>query len=243
MERPIGEAGAAPPAQTVLVTGAAGQLGRAVAAAFAAAGARLVLMDRDADALRRAFGDAFPPACLLPLDLLNPAQVREGVARALRECGGIDTLCHLAGGFRMGEAVHETSAASWDFLMDLNARSFLHVAHAVVPQMLERGRGRIVTVGAAAALKGGASMGAYCASKSALIRLTESMSAELKERGVNVNCVLPSIIDTPDNRAAMLDADPSRWVAPQALAEVVAFFGSDAARAVHGAVVPVTGLV
>lgn len=236
-------AGAAAPAQTVLVTGAAGHLGRAVAAAFAAAGARLVLMDRDADALRRAFGEASAPACLLAADLLDPAQVRDGVARAVRECGRIDTVCHVAGGFRMGEAVHETSAASWDFLMDLNARSFLHVAHAVVPQMLERGRGRIVTVGAAAACKGAASMGAYCASKSALIRLTEAMSAELKERGVNVNCVLPSIIDTPDNRAAMPDADPSRWVAPQALAQVIAFLGSDAARAVHGAAIPVTGLV
>jgi NAD(P)-dependent dehydrogenase (short-subunit alcohol dehydrogenase family) len=100
-----------------------------------------------------------------------------------------------------------------------------------------------VTVGAAAAVRGAAHMGAYSASKSALVRLTEAMSAELKDQGINVNCVLPSIIDTPDNRAAMPDADASRWVAPQALANVVVFLASDAASAIHGAALPVTGLV
>ena len=125
--------------------------------------------------------------------------------------------------------------------MDLNARTLVHVAHAVVPGMCERGSGKIVTVGAAAAARGAAHMGAYCAAKSALIRLTEAMSAELKDQGINVNCVLPSIIDTPDNRSAMPDADASRWVAPQALAEVIAFLGSDGARAIHGAAIPVTG--
>ena len=143
----------------------------------------------------------------------------------------------------MGESVHETSAATWDFLMDLNARTLINVASAVVPAMIQRGRGRIVTIGAGAALKGGAHMGAYAASKSALIRLTESMSAELKHQGINVNYVLPSIIDTPDNRAAMPDADASRWVAPAALADVIAFLASDGAAAIHGAAIPVTGLV
>jgi NAD(P)-dependent dehydrogenase (short-subunit alcohol dehydrogenase family) len=113
----------------------------------------------------------------------------------------------------------------------------------LVPQLLGRGGGRIVTVGAAAAAKGVAQMGAYCASKSALVRLTESLSAELRDRNINVNCVLPSIIDTPDNRAAMPDADPARWVAPQALAEVIVFLASEGARAIHGAAIPVTGRV
>jgi NAD(P)-dependent dehydrogenase (short-subunit alcohol dehydrogenase family) len=108
--------------------------------------------------------------------------------------------------------------------------------------MLEAGGGRIVNVGAASALKGAALMGAYVASKSAVIRLTETMALELREKNINVNCVLPSIIDTPENRAAMPDADPKRWVAPQALADVIVFLASDAARAVHGAAVPVTGL-
>jgi NAD(P)-dependent dehydrogenase (short-subunit alcohol dehydrogenase family) len=112
---------------------------------------------------------------------------------------------------------------------------------AVVPGMVERGRGSIVNVGAMAALKGQAKMSAYVASKSVVLRLTESLSAEVRDRGVNVNAVLPSIIDTPANRAAMPDADFSRWVSPDDLANVICFLASDAARAVHGALVPVTG--
>jgi NAD(P)-dependent dehydrogenase (short-subunit alcohol dehydrogenase family) len=230
------------PAQTVVITGAAGHLGQAVAATFRQRGARLVLLDRQADALQSAFGgwsDALP----LPVDLLQPEQVEASMGQAVKHFGRVDALCHIAGGFRMGEAVHETSDATWDFLMDLNARSFVNVARTIVPHLIGQGGGRIVTIGAAAAAKGAAQMGAYCASKSALIRLTEAMSAELKERNVNVNCVLPSIIDTPDNRAAMPDADSSRWVAPEALAEVIAFLTSDSARAIHGASIPVTGLV
>jgi len=142
----------------------------------------------------------------------------------------------------MGEAVHETRDATWDFLLDLNARSIIHTARAVVPGMVARGEGRIVNVAAHAALRGTAGMGAYCASKSAVMRLTESMAAELRERGINVNCVMPTIIDTPENRRDMPDADPARWVAPADLAEVIRFLASPAARAVHGAALPVTGL-
>ncbi len=162
--------------------------------------------------------------------------------RAVARFGRIDVLANLAGGFRMGEAVHETSDATWNFLMDLNARTLLNTVRAVVPQMLGAGGGRIVNVGAAAAQKGVAQMGAYVAAKSAVIRLTEAMAAELRENNINVNCVLPTIIDTPENRAAMPDADPGRWVAPEALADVIVFLASDAARAIHGAAVPVSGL-
>ena len=108
--------------------------------------------------------------------------------------------------------------------------------------MLAAGGGKIVNVGAYAAQKGVANMGAYVAAKSAVIRLTESMAAELRSRNINVNCVLPTIIDTPENRAAMPDTDPSRWVSPADLAEVIVFLASDAARAVHGAALPVSGL-
>ena len=108
--------------------------------------------------------------------------------------------------------------------------------------MIAAGRGAIVNVAASAALKGAAGMGAYCASKDVVIRITEAMSAELRDKGINVNCVLPSIIDTPENRAAMPASDPSRWVAPEALAKVIAFLASDDAAAIHGAAIPVTGL-
>ncbi len=108
--------------------------------------------------------------------------------------------------------------------------------------MIERGGGKIVNVGAFAAQKGVAQMGAYCAAKSAVIRLTEAMAAELREKNINVNCVLPTIIDTPENRAAMPGADPARWVAAEDLARVILFLASPDARAIHGAAVPVTGL-
>ncbi len=229
--------------QTVLITGAAGHLGRAVGAAFAAQGARCALLDRHADALREALGGDGPDRLCLTTDLLDAHSVAQAVQTTVERFGGIDVLCHLAGGFRMGEAVHATSDQTLDQLLDLNVRSLLRVCEQVVPHMQRAGRGRIVTVGAFGAQRGGAHMGAYAASKSALLRLTESMSAELKAQGINVNCVLPSIIDTADNRAAMPDADPALWVGPDALADVIVFLGSDAARAVHGAAIPVTGLV
>ena len=231
--------------RTVMVTGAAGHLGKAVAATFANQGARLVLLDRQQAALEAAFGATFSGQVEwlnVAADLLDGAQTGAAVAAAVERFGRIDVLCHLAGGFRMGEPVHQTRDADWDFLFDINTRTLLNITRAVVPQMMASGGGKIVTVGAFAAQRGVANMGAYVAAKSATIRLTEAMSAELREHHINVNCVLPTIIDTPENRAAMPDADPARWVAPAALAEVIAFLASDAARAVHGAALPVSGL-
>jgi NAD(P)-dependent dehydrogenase (short-subunit alcohol dehydrogenase family) len=227
---------------TVFITGAAGNLGRAVAHAFAELGTNLVLVDVQREALEKAFGTDSERRLLAPTNLLDQAAVDGTVAKALERFGRIDVLCNIAGGFRMGPALHETPQRDWDFLFDLNAKSVLHTSRAIVPAMLEAGGGKIINVGAYAALKGAAAMGAYVASKSAVIRITETMAAELREKSINVNCVLPTIIDTPENRAAMPKADPRRWVAPQDLAAVIVFLASDAARAIHGAAIPVTGL-
>ena len=227
---------------TVLVTGAAGTLGRAVADAFAERGANLVLVDLRREKLEKSFGAENEHRLFVPTDLLDAAQVAATARAAIDRFERIDVLCNIAGGFRMGEAVHETSDDTWNFLLDVNARSLLHAARAVVPHMIESGSGKIVNVGAFAAQRGVPQMGAYSVAKSAVIRLTEAMAAELRERNINVNCVLPTIIDTPENRAAMPDADPSRWVAPRDLARAILFLASDAARAIHGASLPVTGL-
>lgn len=226
--------------RVVMITGAAGNLGRAVARAFA--DERLVLVGQHRDALAAAFGADAPTQLLIEANLLEQQQVDRAVQAAIDRFGRLDVLCNLAGGFRMGQAVHETSDATWSFLFDLNARTLLHAVRAAVPRMLERGGGKVVNVGAFGALKGGAQMGAYAASKAVVIRLTEAMAAELRERGINVNCVLPTVIDTPENRRAMPQADPAKWVAPDDLAAVVRFLASDAARAIHGAALPVTGL-
>ncbi len=229
--------------KVVMVTGAAGNLGRVVATAFADQGATLALVARQRESLAQLYGLEHERLLFATADLLDSAQVQAAVAQVLQRFGRIDVLCNLAGGFTMGETVHETSAQTWNLMFDLNARTLLNTVHAVVPAMIQAGGGRIVNVGAFSAQKGAARMGAYCASKSTVIRLTESMSAELREHHINVNCVLPTIIDTPENRSAMPDADPSRWVSPQDLANAIVFLASDGARAIHGASIPVTGLV
>jgi len=229
--------------KTCLITGAAGNLGRAVAAAFASTGAALVLLGRDEKSLRTALGNWGERSLFLEADLLDAAAVGNAIRTAVDSFGRIDVLCNIAGGFRMGHPVHETPEDTWELMLDLNAKSVIHTARAVVPGMIAAGYGKIVNIAALAGLAGKANMGAYSAAKSAVIRLTESMSAELRDKGINVNCILPSIIDTPQNRADMPGADPRRWVAPEALAKVVLFLASDAARAIHGAAIPVTGLV
>ncbi len=228
--------------KTVVVTGASGNLGRAVAQAFAARGANLVLVDRSAQHLASAFGSESAQRSFAVADLLDAQSVASMAARAVERYGRIHALCNIAGGFRMGEPVHAMSDTTWQSMLDLNARTMLNAVRAIVPRMIDAGGGAVVNVAAFAAQRGAAQMGAYTASKSVVIRLTEAMAAELREKGINVNCVLPTTLDTPENRAAMPGSDPSRWVAPHDLANVIVFLASPAAKAVHGAALPVTGL-
>lgn len=228
--------------KTIIITGAAGALGLATAQAFAEAGADLILVDVSEAALRSAYPGDAPRQLRVACDLLDPAATAKTIDAALGKAGRIDALCNIAGGFSMGTPVHATPSADWKKMWDINAQTLLNAVQAVVPKMLMSGGGRIVNVGAGPGQKGAAQMGAYSAAKSAVIRLTEAMSAELRDQNINVNCVLPSIIDTPANRAAMPEADPSKWVAPRDLASVIRFLCSDEARAIHGAAIPVTGL-
>jgi len=175
------------------------------------------------------------------VDLTNANAVETMVDETVERFGRVDVLINTAGGYRGGTPVYETPFETWDFMLNLNARTVFTASRAVIPHMLRQGSGRIVNVAARAALQGGAKMAAYSASKSAVMRLTESMAAELKKDGINVNCVLPGTIDTPQNRQAMPNADHSRWVKPEAIADVILFLASDAARAVQGAAIPVYG--
>ncbi|MEC9183977.1 MAG: SDR family NAD(P)-dependent oxidoreductase [Pseudomonadota bacterium] len=228
--------------KTVMITGAAGNLGRAVAEAFGSHGANLVLLDLNGEALESAYPGDHAHSLKCAADLMKAVDIAEAVKAAKAKFGGLNGLAAIAGGFHMGEAVHELPKDKWDLMMDLNARTLLNSVEAVVPGMIEAGAGKIVTIGANAARQGMAAMSAYIVAKSAVIRLTESMSAELRGQGINVNCVMPSIIDTPENRAAMPDADPGDWVSPEKLANVILFLCSEEASAVHGAAVPVVGL-
>lgn len=223
--------------KVILITGAAGNLGRAVATAFAARGASLVLADFSTDGL-----ETIPePGQKIQVDLTSEASTQAMVAEAIREQGKIDVLANIAGGFTMGPMLHDTDAADWEFMMNLNARSVFYTSKAVIPHMLEQGNGSIVSVSARAAKEGKGKMGPYCASKAAVITLTESMAAEHRHNNINVNCILPGTIDTPQNRADMPDSDFSKWVPPSALADVIVFLASEEARAVTGAAIPVYG--
>ncbi len=226
----------------VVVTGGAGALGQAVVAWFTARGARVAVLDYSDELLANAYPEPSSQHAYIACDLTDRESTATAIGRVLREFGRIDVLANIAGGFLMGEAVHETSDKTWDFLFDLNTRSVLNTAAAVVPIMLGNGGGKVVNVAARAGNAGAAAMGAYTASKASVMRLTESMALELREQNINVNAVMPSLIDTPRNRADMPDADYSKWVAPADIAEVIGYLASDAARAVHGACVPVDGL-
>ena len=230
--------------RVVMVTGAAGNLGGAVARAFQVTGAKLVLVDRAADRLPRLFPDLVDSPhhfLVTSVDLTKADAVETMVDETVKRFGRVDVLVNTVGGYRAGTPVHETPLETWDFMLNLNARTLFIASRAVIPHMLQQGSGRIVNVAARAALKGGAKMAAYSLSKSAVVRLTESMAAELKKEGLNVNCVLPGTIDTPQNRQAMPNADHSRWVKSEAIADVILFLASPAARAVQGAAIPVYG--
>ncbi len=230
--------------QVVVVTGATGNLGRATVLAFAQAGARLVPVGHGGEPLEELFpGLVAAGEHLFTAVDLTDAHAVEGLAfEVLQQVGRVDVLVNIAGGYRGGAPLHEMPLEIWDFLLDLNARSVFHTARAFIPHMLREGRGKVVNVGARAGLAGSRNQAAYAAAKSAVMRLTESMAAELKGRGINVNCVLPQTLDTPENRQAMPNAAHEKWVAPAAMADVILLLASEAARAIHGACVPGDGL-
>lgn len=222
----------------VVVTGGFGALGRALAQVLGEQGARVALLDR---APLRA--DVHQTDRLLPLggvDLDVDGAAQAALAQVQQTWQRIDGLVNVAGGFAW-ETLAAGSLETWDRLYAMNLRSAVVASQAVLPHLGPGGR--IVNIAALAALKAGAGMGAYAAAKAGVMRFTEALAEELKDRGVTVNAVLPSIIDTPANRADMPKADFERWVTPQALGRVVAFLLSGDAAAVTGACIPVAGRV
>jgi len=230
--------------RVVAVTGAAGNLGMAVAKAFAAAGAKIAFVDRTPERLPKLLPvlTGSPDHFIAPpTDVTDAGSVAAMVAEVHKHFGRIDALVNTAGGYRAGTPLHETPLSDWDFMLNLNARSVFVMCQGVIPKMIEQGYGKIINTSSRAALAGDPGHAAYSVSKTAVVRLTESMAGELKHAGINVNCVLPGMIDTPQNRAAMPSADFSKWVSPEAIADVILFLASDAARAINGAAIPVYG--
>lgn len=224
-------------ARVIVITGAFGVLGSAVAKSAAEQGAELALID-----FAKAPAGLDAGVVLGEVDLADQVKASAAMAAVGERYGRIDALLNIAGGFTW-EKVEGQDPATWTAMHRLNVMTAANASRAAIPYLRASGAGRIVNVGSAAAQKAGAGMGAYAAAKAGVHALTQALAEELKGDGVTVNAVLPSIIDTPANRADMPDADVSSWVAPADLAAVMLFLASDAARAVTGALVPVTGRV
>lgn len=230
-----------PRRRSVVVTGAFGSLGIAVARRFRDQGAVVSLLGRGQPPAQ-AVAEFPAPHCLLGgVDLTHAASADSAMETVRATIGSIDVLVNIAGGFRW-QTVEQGDIDGWDAMFALNLKTAVVSTKAALPQLLESAAGRIINVGAGAAARpAGAGMGAYAASKAGVHKFTESVAEELKDRGITVNAVLPGIIDTPRNRADMPDADFSRWVQPEAIASVIAFLASEQAAAVTGALVPVYG--
>jgi NAD(P)-dependent dehydrogenase (short-subunit alcohol dehydrogenase family) len=228
----------------VMITGASGALGSAVVRKLAGSNAHLVLLEHGHGKL----GVMFPEITTDPshmvvegVDVTDPVQIREVTGKAYERFNRLDILINTVGGYHGGTRLHETPLETWDLMLNLNARPVFILAGAVVPYMLDAGFGRIINVSARAGLQGGPKQAVYSAAKSAVIRLTESLAAELKDSGITANCILPGTIDTPENRANSPNADFSRWVPPDAIADAILFLASDEAQSISGASIPVYG--
>jgi len=221
----------------IAVTGAFGALGAAMVQATTAAGARVAAIDR-----APVPADYAAASSIGNVDLADTNAAQTAIDAAARALGGLDGLVNIAGTFRW-EMLADGSADTWDLLYRVNLRTAVAASKAAIPHLVASGAGRIVNISAAGSVKAAAGMGAYAASKSGVARLTEALAEELKDRGVTVNAILPSTIDTAANRADMPKADFSRWVTPAQLSDVIVFLLSDRASAVTGALLPVMGRV
>jgi NAD(P)-dependent dehydrogenase (short-subunit alcohol dehydrogenase family) len=228
--------------RTIVITGAFGALGAAVARAAAEAGARVALIDRAPHAppgLMQACGSGAVEHG--GVDLTNAAATSAAIEAIFQQVGSLHAVINIAGAFRW-QTVADGDPETWELLYAVNVKTALNTSKAALPYLARPG-GRIINIGANAALKAGAGMGPYAASKAGVHRLTESLAEELKDTGITVNAVLPSIIDTAANRADMPKADYSKWVTPAALAAILLFLVSAESQAITGALIPVTGQV
>jgi NAD(P)-dependent dehydrogenase (short-subunit alcohol dehydrogenase family) len=232
--------------KVVLITGATGALGKAVSAHMTAGGYRLVLTARSHESL-------IDLASQLRIDndrvMTHPADITDSdsvhqLLKAIEKWGkGVDILINTAGGWKGGKTLEEVTDAEWDATLRLNLQTTFFVNRGVIPHMVHKKWGRIINIASKAAVSPGPRQAAYNVSKAAVIALTQSISVEYRRKGIAANVILPSIIDTPTNRKQMPDADYSRWVTPNQLAELILFLSTDEGGSINGASIPIYGTV
>lgn len=230
--------------RVVLVAGGTGGLGRAVSLAFLRDGARVVVTyrkDSEVEALKKAAAGDATRISAQPVDVTDLAAAQELVNKIVAEHGRLDALVNTVGGYAGGIKLWELDRQTFEQMLVLNVRSGYALAHAAVPAMLKQGKGAIVNIAARAAFDHAAGAAAYAASKAAAVAMMDSLAADLRGSGVRVNSILPSIIDTPANRAAMPGADFNAWPKPEEIARVILFLCSEDAKVIHGAAIPVYG--
>ena len=220
-----------------IVTGANGGLGTHVTQALLDAGASVVGVS-----LKIQLADFKSPAfTALPADISTPAGAKSVVDSVIARFGRLDILVHTVGGFAGGQSVAETDDATFDRMFDLNLNSAFYLLRAAIPGMRKTGNGRIIAIGSRAALEPGPGVGAYGASKAAMVSLIRTIALENKDSGITANVILPGTIDTPANRKAMPKADVSKWVQPANIARLILWLAGDAGRDVNGAAIPIYG--
>ena len=224
--------------KVVVITGATGGLGPAVVERFHAEGAKVAAVDRSEGKIDELFGALGTVFAVNNIDVTDETSTRHMAQAVINHYGRLDALINIAGGYRAGTPVHETELSTWEFLLNLNAKSVFLASQAVIPHLIAQNSGVIINIGASNGLAGTKNSGAYSVSKSAVFRLTESLAAELKAHNIRVNAVYPITIDTPANRQAMPNADFSKWVTPSSFAGVLAFLASDEARDITSALIP-----
>ena len=230
--------------RNVLITGGTGILGSAVTKAYLAQGDNVAvtyLFDDEVDRFKQFNPELFDHVTFLFANVTEEAEVQKTIQEFLSKFGRLDILINIVGGFVGGIPTAELEEDRWDFMMNLNLKSVFLCCKAAIPHMTAQGYGKVINVSARAGLKGEAGLSAYCVSKGGVRTLTESLAAEVMDSGVNVNAIMPSIMDTPANRESMPDEEHDRWVAPADVAKVICFLTSDDATIINGAAIPVYG--
>lgn len=230
--------------RNVLITGGTGILGSAVTKAYLAQGdtvAVTYLFEEEVERFKQYNPELSEDVTFLFANVTVETEVQKTIAEFISEFGSLDVLVNIVGGFVGGIPTAELEEDRWDFMMNLNLKSVFLCCKTAIPHMAAQNYGKILNVSARAGLKGEAGLSAYCVSKGGVRTLTESLAAEVMDSGVNVNAIMPSIMDTPANREAMPDEEHDRWVAPADVAKVICFLTSDDASIINGAAIPVYG--